>query len=57
MIQHVSQSAEGARFHRCRRLVSDFTIGEVGRCRLVARIGIGDVGWLVNKETEFFLIP
>ena len=53
--ENLFQSAEGARFHRCSRLVSNFTIGEVGKCRLVARIGIGNIGWLVNKETEFFL--
>ena len=43
------QSAECGRFHRCRRLVTDITISEVGMSWSVAQKGIGDVGWLTKK--------
>ena len=47
-----AQSAECGRFHRCRWLVANFTIGDVGMHWSVARKGIGDVGWSTKKILE-----
>ena len=49
---HHHQSAKCVRFHQCRRLVADLTIGEVSRGWLVVRKDIGDVGWLTKKILE-----
>ena len=48
----IYQSTECGRFHRYCRLVTNFTIGEVGMRWSTVWKGISDVGWSTKKILE-----